>query len=215
MYCFGARGATTVTCTHKVTDRLFSVQVQVWPISTNKGSLSYWCDVESYFIGNWVSTPKVYIEKINPAASFYFLEGCAEAIQAWNSALEINMTETSQPSTADIHVNGGNDEELNELGYHLPSNALGGTWPECFYSGYYLYGSSVKLAAEMTGAVICIKYCQEKTMDEDIQTCVHEFGHALGFLGHTASPLTVMYPYGHSEYELQASEKNHLKQVYD
>jgi predicted Zn-dependent protease len=125
------------------------------------------------------------------------------------------MIETLQESTANIKAYGGSSAELAALGYNLGSTTLGLTLWNYSYVGYYTYGSSVRLAAKMNSAVVCIKYVSSKTTDEDRNTCVHEFGHALGFFGHTASSSTVMYPFGHSGYELQTSEKNHLKQVYD
>ena len=53
------------------------------------------------------------------------------------------------------------------------------------------------------------------TADEYKKTCVHEFGHALGFFGHASSTSAVMYHKGHSNYQLQGLEKNHLMQVYE
>ena len=129
----------------------------------------------------------------------------------YDRSLDINMIETLQESTANIKVYGGSTSELFELGYYLDATTLGLTSSNYFYVGYYTYGSSVRLAAKMDSAVVCIKYVSGKTADEDRNTCVHEFGHALGFFGHTSSSSTVMYPYGHSGYELQTSEKNHLK----
>lgn len=44
---------------------------------------------------------------------------------------------------------------------------------------------------------------------------VHEFGHALGYFGHSQIKNNVMYPYCHSAYTLKPEEIAYLKQFYN
>ena len=84
------------------------------------------------------------------------------------------------------------------LGFDLDSNVLAQTKWSYVYSGYYTYGSTIKIASEMTRASIGVKVTVDITESGCKNTCTHEMGHALGFTGYT----------------LQALEKNHLAQVY-
>ena len=216
-----AVGETTILCTHKVTGHTFDAEVRVWPKSTDLGDLSCWASVESYFVGRWYTSPTTYMEKIDPNPTFCFSEGCATAISEWSNALGITMTETSQELGADIRVYGGTEQDLREKGEILGSHAQGLTKRTNYYDGYYLYNGSARLAAKITSANVYIKSVDNSTTDEYltadeyIHVCVHEFGHALGFFGHASSTSAVMHPYEYNGYQLQALEKNHLKQVYD
>lgn len=210
-----AVGETTITCTHKVTDRVFTVNARVWPVKENLGSISHWADIESNFVGHWASSPTVYCEKLNTNGSFYFLNGMNSGISKWNTALETNISTTSSESSANIVAYGGTISELAALGYTLSSTTLGNTSWNYTYLGHYTYGNSVRLGAKITAAEICIQDKTGKTSDNYINTCTHELGHSLGFFGHTSSSSAIMYAFGHSGVTLKTAEINHLKQVYD
>ena len=210
-----AIGETTVTCTHKVTDKVFTVRVRVWQEKNNLGPISYWADIESNFVGHWTSDPAVYKEKLDSDASFYFLNGVSSAISEWNTALGTNIFTTTSESNADIVIYGGTTSELAALGYTLSSSHVGYTSWNYSYIGHYTYRNSVKLGAELNNATILIKSISGKTANGYINTCTHELGHTLGFFGHASSTSAVMYAFDHTGYTLQTAEKNHMAQVYD
>ncbi len=210
-----AVGQTSITCTHKVTDRVFTVDVRVWRVKDNLGSISQWADIESNFVGHWISVPTIYCEKLNTNSAFYFLPGLNSGISKWNTALEINISTTSSEASANITAYGGTISELEALGYSLTPVTLGTTERSYTYLGHYTYNNSVKLGARIDDAVICIQDKSGKTPADYINTCTHELGHALGFFGHASSSSAIMYAFGHTGNTLQTPEINHLKQVYD
>lgn len=65
----------------------------------------------------------------------------------------------------------------------------------------------------MISAIIYIVY-RENTLNEQVETVVHEFGHALGYLGHSTNTTDVMYTYLHSSYTLKTNDIQHLSQIY-
>lgn len=209
-------GETQITCKHKVTDLIFIINVRVLNTLNNKGTLSYWADVESNKIGYWnTSSIKIYKEKVNSNANFYFSDGYSQALSTWNSALGINISTSTTKDNVEIQFYGGTLNELVDLGMPEDSTVLGYTESYSDYTGYYTYNNSIKLELELKSATIYILDISSSTIDMYKNVCTHELGHGLGFSGHSLSSSDVMYPYGSSIYTLRPLEKNHLIQMYD
>ncbi len=207
-------GSTTVTVHHLPTDREFEIQIKVYPLSTNKGNLSQWANVESNIVGYWDYSPYLYTEKLDSSPTFYFATGCNTAISSWNSALGLSMITTANINDADILVYGGNHTQLESKGGHLEPGVVGLTESHGTYNGYYTYGSKYKMQVKMDTATIYI-LSNGSSSDRYKNVCTHELGHAVGFFGHSSSSSAVMYYASHDGYTLTTAEKAHLQQIYD
>lgn len=90
-------GTAIITCVHKPTGRQFSSHIYVNSLTTNKGNLNYWYNIEGNVIGNWDIAPYFYREALGSDGSGNFISACDYAISSWNNALPINMFTTSVP----------------------------------------------------------------------------------------------------------------------
>jgi len=52
------------------------------------------------------------------------------------------------------------------------------------------------------------------SFDEELNTCCHEFGHAMGITGHSSNGGDVMYPSQHNIYTLSSKDIGQLKLYY-
>ena len=77
------------------------------------------------------------------------------------------------------------------------------------------YGANLKTIQQMYWADIYIAPFGDLAWAYQIEVIVHEFGHAMGFSGHSPNSSDVMYPYNHSNYSITANDIIHLKQFYD
>lgn len=216
-----AQGTTTITCTHKVTNLSFNVLVEVFDHLPNLNkNLSYWANVESSIIGHWPTPPTIYKEKLDPSPSFTFYEGYTTARNLWSNTLELSMTETSDESSANIKVYGGTGDQLRARNFNVTNGQAGLTvYTDTDLTGYYLYNGSARIHYNMVKADICIvsDYMQDgstPTASQYANTCIHEFGHAMGFFGHASSESAVMYYATNGATQLESLEKNHLLQIY-
>lgn len=211
-----AVGETQITIIHKVTNLTFSAAVRVYPLLTNKGTLSRWSSAERDIIGYWESPPTIHKNKIGNDGSFYFNIGYNNAVAQWSDALEWSFATVAQ-NDADIVVHGGTRTELEVLMgdsfNYLTASTAGITFYDYNVVGYYQYQGNIKLHAKMNSATIYIPD-DGRTADEYRNILTHELGHALGYIGHSASASDVMYPYVSTIYDLSTRDINHLHQLY-
>ena len=80
---------------------------------------------------------------------------------------------------------------------------------------YANYNGNQKTIKEIKAAPICIKYVEGRLDAYVKKTLLHELGHALGYIGHSASTGDVMYASSSSQTYLSMQDIRHLKQVYD
>lgn len=178
------------------------------------GSLQYWYDDESNEIGYWETSPKIYREKLNNDANFYFNNATTSAVEQWNNALGLSMSFVSK-SEANITYYGGTVEEIEENTERiLSSTNLGITYMWYNEVGYYNYEGEIKHAVLMTEAQ-CFLVSRGLTNNQCIKTGTHELGHALGFLGHITDDTAIMKQGIISIYTLTNKDKLHLQQVYN
>lgn len=211
-----AVGETQITIIHKVTNLTFSAEVRVYPLLTNKGTLSIWSSAERDIIGYWESPPTIHKNKIGNDGSFYFNIGYNNAVAQWSDALEWSFATVAQ-NDADIVVHGGTRAELEVLMgdryNYLTALTAGITFYDYNVVGYYQYQGNIKLHAKMNSATIYIPD-DGRTADEYRNILTHELGHALGYIGHSASASDIMYPYVSTIYDLSTRDINHLHQLY-
>ena len=211
-----AVGETQITIIHKVTNLTFSAEVRVYPLLTNKGTLSIWSSAERDIIGYWESPPTIHKNKIGNDGSFYFNIGYNNAVAQWSDALEWSFATVAQ-NDADIVVHGGTRTELEVLMgdsfNYLTAFTAGITFYDYDVVGYYQYQGNIKLHAKMNSATIYIPD-DGRTADEYRNILTHELGHAFGYIGHSASASDIMYPYVSTIYDLSTRDINHLRQLY-
>lgn len=211
-------GTTKIRVKHKPTNTDFELTVKVWSTSVNKGALNTWNDVEGNFVGKWATTPSIFKQKLDPSANFFFNIGCEEATSAWNTALGINMQYTSTESSAKIKVYGGTRQQLQEKGGFLSGSQVGLTRFTYNCTGYHTYSASstgkTKLQAKILSAEVYI-LSRGSSANTTKNVCTHEFGHALGYFGHSYRTSDVMYYQCHEGYTLSSYEKTHLQQIYN
>ena len=185
--------------------------------ATNLGTLSYWYS-DSDTIGRWdESSVKVYKDKLNSNASFYFSAGMTHACGQWDDVTGMTLTSSSSSSytSAPIKFHGGTMDEVNAYGeFTVTSSHNGVTQRTSSVEGTWTYGSSSKTGRLVVGAVGCI-IDKDRTTDQYKKTCTHELGHALGWAGHSSNTSDIMYSAGSSVTSLTSRDKNHLSQVYD
>lgn len=206
-------GTGSITVTHKPTGRAFTLTVKVWNPSANKGRIDNWYDFESHVVGRWESSPVVYTQKLDSNTSFPFYNSVSTARNIWSTALGVNMTSTGSSSNANIKIYGGSASDLAKYGGKLGSNDYGYTQRGFNCTGYYSSGSDRKLYGKMTSATV---YILSRTASSNSVTnvCLHELGHALGYIGHTNSS-GIMYYQPSEIIELTRNDLNHLSQVYN
>ena len=87
-----------------------------------------------------------------------------------------------------------------------------------FYdNGFASYNGIRKNIKRLSHATIYIIYKTDNPPAESVikKTVTHEFGHALGYSGHSPTSTDVMYAQAHSSYQLKTAEINHLVQIYE
>ena len=79
--------------------------------------------------------------------------------------------------------------------------------------GTWTYGSSTKSGKKITKVIGAI-FDLDRTTAQYKNTCAHEFGHALGWMGHSSNSNDVMYAYASSITTLTNVDKRQIRQIY-
>lgn len=213
-----AVGETVIRIIHKPTGNEYAMDVKVWENPTYLGRLSTWNNCENSRVARWNSGIKVYQQDIGSVSNPYFAEACSTAYSQWSSALDISISKVSSGSSADIEWYTASYDDLLEKNIVLGNGMVGITKynsQELELIGYYLYNNSAKFLFDMVPSTIYVLYTPGKSLERYKNTCTHELGHALGYMGHSASSADIMYYLDKNAYTLTNNEKEHLIQVYD
>lgn len=168
----------------------------------------------SRYVGYWEEDPKVYCTTISETVNV--INYVNKAWRKWCADVLEDTNITMAPTNADIRFYSGTRKQLNALGLNYTSNHLGMTYyetsgrinPSSDYYGVYKMSTAIASVCDEAGA----------SMYEGV--VLHEFGHALGWFGHSYVEGDVMHSSVETGNEtmnttLKTKEIQHLKQVYD
>ncbi|WP_134704914.1 matrixin family metalloprotease [Ammoniphilus sp. YIM 78166] len=182
------------------------------------GTLSYWYDSTSNNIYRWTYQPAFWSTEADTwfkDNGYNFTSWVTNSMTQWGSVRTSYGVDNS--SDAQILVYGGTYNTLKNYFSPLSSSADGATvWsPSPVYEGEWNYNGSLKGGSYLRGAKVYIvgdKWF--KTNSKYHNTVLHEFGHAIGWVGHSSSSSDVMYDTNTSITTLTTRDKNHLVGVY-
>ena len=162
----------------------------------------------------WEEDPKICMINLVNNDSFYFESGMECALEQWEAALDVSI-ESASSSGADIIIYGGTYHDLNSLYSGFNEHITGKTVQQ--YSTDSLdcinFDGVSKYVYKMASAQVYIRF-NYYSQDEEFNTCCHEFGHALGIIGHSLNSRDVMYPSQHEIYTLSSKDIGQLKLYY-
>lgn len=140
---------------------------------------------DSNGVGYWTHNPSLYTEKIDLSSTFYFNNGVNSAVNQWKNALCIDFPSGIE-DTADIKCYGATKEFFQTfMNVEFDSTTVGLTsWSYSSDGTTTYWGDSCKSIYRMSSAKI---YILSLGYDDPTQKeiVVHEFGHALGYFGHS------------------------------
>ena len=176
-------------------------------------------------VGFWdTSIVNIYAATLGTVSSgFNFTTRVSEAREQWANALGITVSSTSE-SSANIRAYGGTRARMQ-----LESGDNG------IWSGFtnFYYDTTITATINANGSkkvhkayrlsptkmyVVQITTNSTWTQDEINKTrltTTHEFGHSLGYSGHSLNSQDVMHKDNKPQFTLRANEILHLKQIYD
>lgn len=207
-----------------ILDNISNNTNEEWELS--KTSFECWYS-DDCSIAYWDHSPTIYIECQNVSSTLYFNESISCAIEQWEAALGITFEITTNASTADILCYGGSKDFLERNGMQLNGDAVAVTQfgePSIAYTSHW--GSSSKIVFLLTQAKIYIpdlttvtyqntnQYRQNYDLSTQKEIATHEFGHAMGYAGHSLISDDVMYDAVHNHFTLQQNDIKHLLQLY-
>lgn len=178
------------------------------------GTLSYWYS-DASSIGRWKTQPAVWASVMdsNSFNTSDFASWVNHAMSQWSYVR--SSYGVDDKSSANIKIYGGEYDTLKAIEPRLgDSSSHGGTFVSNTYEGDWVYSSTTKTGNKVTGASAYIWEKLFKGNDAYKNTVTHEFGHAIGWAGHSSSSSDVMYTSNTSIITLTTRDKNHLKQVY-
>ncbi len=158
-------------------------------------------------VGYWRSNPKVSFKNLN--SSFEISKYLSNAVTAWKDGGKgISSVVTVVPADASIKYYSGTRAELNGIGFSYSATDHGCT-------KYF----SRKKAADANNLTVVMEYFDVSASTQinapnEQNTTTHEYGHALGWEGHSYTSTDVMCAHTHAGTKLSTKEKNHLIEVY-
>lgn len=135
----------------------------------------------------------------------------------WSPVLNSDFYMSTSAGTSRIKFYGGTKVQIDKTRIftrELRPNETGLTYYFSLWEeGTWKYGASTKTGYKtdrVFGAIVDMN----RTDAQYKNTCLHEFGHALGWMGHSHSSSDVMYFVGSTITTLTNADKRHIRQVY-
>lgn len=165
--------------------------------------------------GYWESSPMVYRKPLSASFSVPLAAYISAANAEWKGIR--SFTYASSEGAADIICYGGTLKEMEaaKVPEKFDSSTTGRTvhsdWDS--YQCKRPYGTEKKSIYKMSHAIIYILE-DGRTENQTKKTTIHEFGHALGWFGHSSSDKDVMWQGGTSVTKITDRDHDHLSQIY-
>lgn len=170
-------------------------------------TLAAWYSYNGGKVGYWESNPGVFIRNLSSSIATHGYVN--NAVSKWNAA-GITSSVTTTQSNANINFYGGTRSELIACGFYYDSGTAGLTYWDT--SSFVAYANGIAYEIYKLSAVSA-SVCAEASNPECV--ALHEYGHAMGWEGHSPYASDVMYEYENSISTLTANDKAQLTQVYN
>ena len=180
-------------------------------------TLTCWHDIESNNGGFYDSKTITYgQQKLNTNTNFHFNAGNLAAAQLWSSKLGLTLNSTLTYSSGNIRIQGGTLNELISAGWTSFTSSYAGltSWGTAVSTTTITFNGTnhIIYSFKLTnGNQIAIKDDNYSSTQTEI-TAKHEMGHALGFIGHSATGL--LNANNTSTSTPTTNEIAHIKQFY-
>lgn len=180
-------------------------------------TIQYW-NSDSSQIGYWSSTPKVFLECLDNSVSTFYTNctaGFSSALTQWNNTLLLDMQNSPLSTDTDISCQGGTRSLLSSIsGRTFSTGITGVTFTRKNTVSSYSLGGRTYYLQEMARAYIYIFSDSGLSAAAQKKCITHEFGHALGWFGHSSVSTDVMYGISSSYFTLSQRDAQHLAQIY-
>ena len=129
-----------------------------------------------------------------------------------------SFTYASSEDAADIVCYGGTIKEMEAA--KVPEQFCEGITGRTKHSNWDVYqyrrtyGTEKKSIYKMSYAIIYVLDKDGRTANQTKKTTIHEFGHALGWFGHSSSDKDVMWQGETSVTKITNRDHDHLSQIY-
>ncbi len=193
---------------------LFNTYLHYW----NSNSASAW---------SWAKYPSLYCELIESYSDFYFNSGVNIAKNQWKEALNITWNSASENSSK-IQCYGASIYYFSTfMGIDFNEGVLGLTVSPIYTSTQktFTWSGTTKTHTLLAGATIYIPSNVIRngipvtpTLFEQFRIITHEFGHALGYNGHSLINTDIMFTNNNpsdTNYHLTQNDIAHIKQFYN
>lgn len=170
-------------------------------------TLASWYSYNSGLVGYWDVNPNVFIRNLSSSMS---TQGYVNsAVSKWNAAGIVSSVTTAQ-SNANINFYGGTRSELIASGFYYDSSILGLTYWDNSTLVAYANGTSYSIYRL---SAVSSSVCAEASNPENV--ALHEYGHVMGWHGHSPNGNDVMYEYENLANALTTNDKAQLTQIYN
>ncbi|MBQ0101756.1 MAG: RICIN domain-containing protein [Firmicutes bacterium] len=167
-------------------------------------------------VAYWDHTPSVFYYDRTPTNNFNFDISVECALSQWENALQISFADGYSEINTDISTTSETRDDVFDFFDNLAEGTVGVT-DNYFVEGYSYeteWGSKyITIKKLRLTNMYIISYSYNDNVLKEILS--HEYGHALGYIGHSSVSNDVMYYSTHSSYLLKNNDVNHIKQVYD
>lgn len=181
--------------------------------SSNK-NLSVWYSDEDK-AGYWETAPTVYRIPLSSSFSTSLVSYVAAANTQWKGIR--SFTYATSESAATIVCYGGTRQEMSDAGITEDFGTVTGRTKHSEWDSYQYsrsYGDSSKKIYAMNYAIIYVLDIDGRTANQTKKTTIHEFGHALGWFGHSSNNSDVMWQGTSTVTTVTTRDKAHLSQIY-